>query len=180
MSTLLPPVLTLSPVCGGCGASFDRHVATGRCPTRIDNEPSSPYPAGVSYLLPADAQGIEPDVLATTEKFRAGVELANLWPKDTKPSNPEPAADTISATLDERGKRYGKFTGHAAITQLLKANMHAHPGWKALEPDQKEALEMIAHKIGRVLNGDPNYDDSWVDIAGYAKLVADRLQGAAR
>ena len=46
-----------------------------------------------------------------------------------------------------------------------------------LDPDQREALEMIAHKIARIVNGDPNYADSWVDIAGYATLVADRLQG---
>lgn len=49
-----------------------------------------------------------------------------------------------------------------------------------LDPDQREALEMIAHKIARILNGDPNYADSWVDIAGYAKLIADRLQGLER
>jgi hypothetical protein len=36
---------------------------------------------------------------------------------------------------------------------------------------------MIAHKLGRIVNGDPNYVDSWVDIAGYATLVAKRLQG---
>jgi len=47
--------------------------------------------------------------------------------------------------------------------------------WHELDADQQEALEMIAHKIARILNGDPNYVDSWVDIAGYAKLVADRL-----
>jgi hypothetical protein len=35
---------------------------------------------------------------------------------------------------------------------------------------------MIAHKIGRIINGDPDYIDSWDDIAGYAKLVADRLR----
>jgi hypothetical protein len=45
-----------------------------------------------------------------------------------------------------------------------------------MDDDQREALDMIAHKIGRILNGDPNYADSWVDIAGYAKLVADRLE----
>jgi hypothetical protein len=45
---------------------------------------------------------------------------------------------------------------------------------------QREALEMIAHKIARIINGDPNYADSWVDIAGYAKLVADRLGGTER
>jgi hypothetical protein len=48
---------------------------------------------------------------------------------------------------------------------------------KKLDDDQSEALEMIAHKIARILNGDPNYVDSWLDIAGYATLVAERLNG---
>lgn len=86
----------------------------------------------------------------------------------------------ITQTLTERGNRYGKFTSHAAITQALKEVMNSHPGWANLAPDQKEALEMNAHKVGRILNGDPNYADSWVDIAGYAKLVADRLEGVER
>lgn len=81
----------------------------------------------------------------------------------------------IAATLVERGSRYGVFTGHARITQQLKWRMRTDTNWDALDDDQKEALEMIAHKIGRILNGDPDYDDSWIDIAGYAKLVADRL-----
>lgn len=88
--------------------------------------------------------------------------------------------NNLSATLTERGARYGVFTGHAKITQDLKYTMRKHVGWSNLMDDQKEALEMVAHKIGRILNGDPNYDDSWVDIAGYAKLVADRLQGVER
>ena len=49
------------------------------------------------------------------------------------------------------------------------------PNWSKLAPDQRESLEMVAHKIGRILNGDPDYHDSWRDIVGYAKLVADRL-----
>ena len=49
------------------------------------------------------------------------------------------------------------------------------PNWDNLDFDQKESLEMIVHKIARILNGDPNYDDSWIDIGGYSKLVADRL-----
>ena len=88
----------------------------------------------------------------------------------------------VSQVLEERGSRYGKFEGHAKVTQRFKSTM-----WEELElrgkrlaPDQLEALEMIFHKIGRIINGDENYDDSWVDIAGYAKLVADRLQGNAR
>jgi hypothetical protein len=53
--------------------------------------------------------------------------------------------------------------------------MHDTPNWESLRPDQKEALEMIQHKIARILNGDPDYVDSWTDIAGYSTLVADRL-----
>ena len=85
---------------------------------------------------------------------------------------------SIDNILAERGKRYGDFIDHAAISQHLKESM-ACPGWQELSCDQKEALEMIVHKIARILNGDPNYADSWVDIAGYAKLVADRLKRSA-
>ena len=89
-------------------------------------------------------------------------------------------AANIDTTLDERGARYGQFKDHATISQLLKATMQSTPGWASLAPDQAEALEMVVHKIARILNGDPNYHDSWHDIVGYAKLVADRLQGHAR
>jgi hypothetical protein len=86
----------------------------------------------------------------------------------------------VNATLTERGKRYGEFTGHAEITQRLKDAMREHPGWLRLASDQREALEMNAHKVGRILNGDPNWSDSWHDIAGYAQLVANRLNGRLR
>ena len=91
-------------------------------------------------------------------------------------------SNTITDTLDERGKRYGKFINHASVTQELKQviNFHLHTREKELDDDQKEALDMICHKIGRIINGDPNYDDSWVDIAGYAMLVAHRLQGVVK
>jgi len=83
----------------------------------------------------------------------------------------------IDAMLDERGKRYGSFQEHALISQQLKnvINCHCCNNPHGISPDQREALEMICHKIARIINGDPDYADSWVDIAGYAKLVADRL-----
>lgn len=87
----------------------------------------------------------------------------------------EVAKTDVDVTLNQRGQRYGEFKTHAQITQDLKEVMRLTDNWELLQPFQVEALEMIAHKIGRILNGDPNYDDSWVDIAGYAKLVADRL-----
>lgn len=86
---------------------------------------------------------------------------------------------SLDQTLAERGARYGAFPLHAAVTQEIKDVMRGHDGWCRLSPSQKEAMEMIAHKIGRILNGDPNYDDSWTDIAGYAQLVVKELNGKA-
>lgn len=88
----------------------------------------------------------------------------------------------INTTLTERGRRYGTFKDHAEIAQRLKGVLRKFEAERGcdLDPDQREALEMIAHKIARILNGDPNYADSWHDIAGYAQLVADRLNGVAR
>jgi len=88
----------------------------------------------------------------------------------------------IDETLAERGKRYGNFLEHSEITQTLKAIFKSKMGekWDRLQDDQKESLEMIAHKLGRIINGDPDYADSWVDIAGYAKLVSDRLLNATK
>lgn len=90
--------------------------------------------------------------------------------------------ETLVETLTARGNRYGPFTGHADVTQQLKHTIAVELGTrdKVLAPDQQEALDMICHKIGRIINGDENYDDSWIDIAGYAQLVADRLRGVVR
>ena len=91
------------------------------------------------------------------------------------PHGTPPTAANIEATLAERGTRYGEFGEHARITQAIKAAMADSPRWKELPPNMKEALEMVAHKIGRILNGDPYYHDSWHDVIGYTKLVADEL-----
>lgn len=95
---------------------------------------------------------------------------------------PAPTPADITKVLTERGERYGKFTDHADVTQALKIVIagYLREKRKLLANDQQEALDMICHKIGRIINGDPNYADSWVDIAGYAKLVADRLEGVSR
>jgi hypothetical protein len=82
----------------------------------------------------------------------------------------------IDTTLAERGTRYGSFSEHARVAQNIKRAMTDSKNWNSLSDDKKEALEMVAHKIGRILNGDPEYADSWHDIIGYSKLVEDALQ----
>lgn len=83
----------------------------------------------------------------------------------------------VQALIAERGSRYGKFADGAEIMQYLKSFIHQTEGWSRLTTSQREALDMIQHKIGRVLNGDPNYDDNWKDIAGYATLIVEELNG---
>jgi len=82
---------------------------------------------------------------------------------------------SIDKTLQERGNRYGEFPEHARVTQNIKRAMADSKNWETLSDDKKESLEMVAHKIGRILNGDPDYADSWHDISGYTKLVEDDL-----
>jgi hypothetical protein len=83
----------------------------------------------------------------------------------------------IDKTLAERGSNYGNFVDHARITQSIKEAMQQGRNWNDLPHDMKECLEMVAHKMGRILNGDPDYADSWHDIIGYVRLVEKRLQG---
>lgn len=78
---------------------------------------------------------------------------------------------SVEDTLNERGKVYGSYSGLSNQAQALKDVMKSHPGWDRLSPAQKETLELIATKIARILNGDPDHADNWNDIAGYATLV---------
>ncbi len=82
---------------------------------------------------------------------------------------------SIDETLAERGSRYGGFESHAVITQNIKRCMYRTKNWALMSDDKRECLEMVAHKIGRILNGDPEYKDSWHDIIGYVKLVENTL-----
>lgn len=79
--------------------------------------------------------------------------------------------DTTQAILIERAKTHGDYGDHARITQGLKRILRAER--KTLSDPHQEAIEMILHKIGRVIAGNADFNDHWDDIAGYAKLASD-------
>lgn len=86
---------------------------------------------------------------------------------------------SIEALLAERGSTHGDFTNHAGCAQELKDTVHnwlARSGksWHELPYEVRESLDMILHKIGRIVAGDTLHADHWDDIAGYAKLVPPR------
>lgn len=78
--------------------------------------------------------------------------------------------------LQERQKTHGDFHDHAHYTQLLKETLYSCPKYKKLKSEHAESLEMICHKIGRILAGNENFNDHWDDIAGYAKLGSEACQ----
>lgn len=77
----------------------------------------------------------------------------------------------IEETLTERETRYGSYKNHAMTTQLLKSAVQEHPNYYDMSSDKRESVEMILHKIARIINGNPDYKDNWHDIAGYATLA---------
>ncbi len=81
----------------------------------------------------------------------------------------------IESVLAERGGNYGAFGVQADCSQQIKDIFTLSPGWAKATSVQREGLEMIAVKLSRIVNGNPNWVDSWVDIAGYATLVANSI-----
>ncbi len=90
----------------------------------------------------------------------------------------EEKPDYLKTVLKERKSTHGNFTESSRFTQACKAAMQSTPNWMKLHYDQQESLHMISHKVARILYGDMDHIDSWTDIAGYAKLVEDRLNGS--
>lgn len=82
----------------------------------------------------------------------------------------------IDDILLQREQQYGNFFSRSKISQDFKSLIHNGLSYKSLKPDQKEALEMIATKVGRIVNGNPDFLDSWIDIQGYCQLVIDRVR----
>jgi hypothetical protein len=123
--------------------------------------------------------GITPSLGYQLRKKALDNQIGVFAPPEMVPMPPVP---DVNATLDARAENYGKFKDGAALMQALKRTLAAHAAKhdKTFADDQWEALEMIVHKIGRIVNGNPDVVDHWVDIAGYATLVADRLEGRER
>ena len=83
----------------------------------------------------------------------------------------------LNEVLDVRKNNYGSFNDNSVLTDYLygcvQKNIEHEP------PFIKEALHMICHKVARVVNGCVDYEDNWVDIAGYSQCVIDILKKQA-
>lgn len=96
--------------------------------------------------------------------------------------------DNVQDILNEREKTHGSFEVHALVTQDLKSTVQGlfdlsgpngapRSPWSQLSDTQRESIDMILHKIGRIMAGNPDHKDHWDDIAGYATLISNSLDG---
>jgi hypothetical protein len=74
--------------------------------------------------------------------------------------------------LVERATTHGNYEDDARCAMRLIDIITFEEG--GLTEVQRHALHMICHKIARIVAGKADFKDHWDDIAGYAKLVADR------
>lgn len=124
-------------------------------------------------LIPPAVQA----TLSSPEELEAQIESAVS--KLTQASMQEPAPITAAPSTEEilkqRNKVHGDFQQDAYNAQMLKGIIHTSHNWEKMSVIQREALELICTKIGRICVGNPNHKDHWDDIAGYATLVSKRL-----
>lgn len=78
----------------------------------------------------------------------------------------------IETVLAERQKTHGDFAEHARVYAALKEVYADVKINKVLHI----ALDYIMGKIARIITGNAEFADHWVDIQGYAKLAADYIE----
>ncbi len=84
----------------------------------------------------------------------------------------------VMETLDQREQQYGDYRDVAKISQLIKMALRDVCDTGRLSYAQHESLDMMASKMARIVSGDPNNIDHWLDIEGYARLVRNILERA--
>ena len=81
----------------------------------------------------------------------------------------------IKKVLKQREEVHGDYVAHSLLSQKLKDSVRLHEGFASLSYNQKESIDMILHKISRVVNSRVDEIDNWVDICGYAQLIVNYL-----
>jgi hypothetical protein len=85
------------------------------------------------------------------------------------------SADYSNPVLNERNKTHGNFSSNATLSQALKETIAIHTQ-TVLTAVQQEAIDMICLKLSRIVTGNPNEPDHWLDISGYADLARAELK----
>lgn len=83
----------------------------------------------------------------------------------------------INEILEQRAKTHGDFTKNSELSQMFKKFVKEFSKGKDMPYPIREGLDMILHKISRVICGNHLEPDHFRDIAGYATLITKYLEG---
>jgi hypothetical protein len=82
------------------------------------------------------------------------------------------ATSDQARVIPNRDHQHGGIEAVGMVAQNLKHTMRSGVNWTRLSRGEQEALDMVAHKIGRILSGaNPHDPEHWEDVAGYAQTV---------
>lgn len=87
----------------------------------------------------------------------------------------------IKDVIAQRQNVHGDWADNARLSQAFKAiiryelQQRAARGQPPLTDMMVDSLEMIVHKIGRILSGDAAEPDHWLDLEGYPRITRERL-----
>lgn len=77
----------------------------------------------------------------------------------------------VNRILTEREFTHGEYSKVAETQFRLMNCVMGARNWDLMGPGKRKAIQEIFGKIARIMNGDTEFRDHWVDIAGYASLV---------
>jgi len=80
------------------------------------------------------------------------------------------STNPAQSIIEERAKIRGDFREQARVSQNLKRMLHDARG-QQLSDEQRECLEHMLEKMARIVTGDPNEADAWLDLIGYPTLI---------
>jgi len=83
----------------------------------------------------------------------------------------------INQIISERQNHHGEYAENARLYWTIQQIIRSGKKYEDLTCEQRMALDMIIAKLVRILSGNPDFADHWVDIAGYAQLVVNSLRG---
>lgn len=82
----------------------------------------------------------------------------------------------IRNILADRQQTHGHFPNVSYVSQRMKELFRSQENWHNLTDAQREMMDMVASKFGRILSGNTSVVDHYKDVSGYAELCVLELE----
>lgn len=90
-------------------------------------------------------------------------------------TSPPESCSEIDEVIRQRRTKHGDFRDDAGRAQLLKQAMRNSKNFSTMSSVQRESIDNICTKLARIVSGNPDEIDHWLDIIGYATLAKNDL-----